>query len=181
MGFILINLFLLVIAAVSLVILWWVWPPDSPWSPWWRTSGKKAQAAAKLGKITGKDIIFELGSGDATFLVVAAKKIGARGVGIEIDPLRHLTAWLNVKINKVSDRVALKRKNFFDENLSNATVIFVYLVPRVLEKLKPKLLKELKSGTKIISYKYKFKISEKEQMKLIAEDSENEMYLYRIG
>lgn len=181
MGFILINLFFLLIAFFALIILWWVWPPDSPWSPWWRTTGKKAEAAARLCEITDKDTVYELGSGDATFLVIATKKFGAIGIGVEIDPIRHLTAWLNIRKNKVKNKITLKKDNFFNINLSHATVVFIYLVPKVLERLKPKLFAELKRGTKIISYKYKFDIKENEPMKLISKDSENEMYLYRIG
>lgn len=180
MEFILINLFFGIIIIVGLVILWGVWPPDSPWSPWWRTSAKKAIAAGRLTKISLKDIIYELGSGDSNFLVAVCKKYGSHGVGIEIDFLRNLTARLNIIKNKVGDKVTLKRGNFFDYDLSPATVIFVYLVPRVLEKLKPKLFKELKKGTRVISYKYKFEIKPKDKMKLIASDPKNEIYLYII-
>ena len=178
MIFILINLFFVFIVIFALIILWWVWPPDSPWSPWWRTSSKKALAAAKLAKINSKDIVYELGSGDANFLVAVCKKTGAQGVGIEIDAIRCLTAKLNILKNKVSKRVAINRGNFFDYKLSSATIVFVYLVPRVLENLKPKLFKELKKGTKIISYKYKFKPNKK--LKFDGEDKKNEMYLYKI-
>lgn len=180
MGFILVNAFLLVVAFVALVILWWVWPPDSPWSPWWQVGARESRESLRLAKVAKKDIIYELGCGNARFLVIAAREFGARGVGIEIDPLRYLTAKLNVKINKVSNKVTLKRGNFFDYNISDATIVFVYLVPRVLEKLKPKLFKELIKGTRIISYKYKFALKDGEKMKLIEEDKENEMYLYNI-
>ncbi len=174
----LINIALIIFIAFLLVILSCVWPPDSPWSPWWRTNGKKSLAAAKLAKISSKDFVYELGSGDATFLVTVARKFGAKCMGVEIDPVRHLTAWLNVRINKVTDKVTLRKDNFLNVNLSKATIVFVYLVPRVLEKIKPKLFKELKRGTKVISYRYKFE--EDKNIKLIGQDKKNEMYLYRI-
>lgn len=176
----LITIGLLIFIVFLLLILSWVWPPDSPWSPWWRTSGKKARAACKLAKISKSDIVYELGSGDATFLVVAAKKFGAKGVGIEIDPIRHLIAWFNVRFNNLSGKVTLKRENFFKSNIRDATVVFVYLVPRVLEKLKPRLFAELEKGTRVISYKYKFELDEKGPMKFVSEDKDNEMYLYKI-
>lgn len=175
----LINLSLLIFVIFLLIILWWVWPPDSPWSPWWRTTGKKAEAAARLANINSNDIVYELGSGDATFLVTCAKKFGARGVGIEIDFFRYLTGWLNILSNKVSGWILLKKGNFFEEDLSGATVVFVYLVPRVLEKLKPKFFKELKKGTRIISYKYKFE--PEQNLELVEQDEKNEMYLYKIS
>jgi len=175
---IIINVGLILFVIFLLIILSCVWPPDSPWSPWWRTSAKKAKAAAKLAGISSKDVVYELGSGDATFLVTIAKNFGAKCFGIEIDPVRHYTAWLNVFINKVGKKVILKRGNLFDYKLNDATIVFVYLVPRVLEKLKPKLFKELRKGAKIISYRYKFK--EDSKIKLIGSDKKNEMYLYKI-
>ncbi len=176
--FILINAFFGVIVALSLVVLWWVWPPDSPWSPWWRTNSEKARAGGKLAKINSRDVVYELGSGDANFLVAVSKKFSSKGVGIEIDYLRHLTGKLNVVKNKLSQKIDLKRGNFFKYNLSSATVVFVYLVPRVLENLKPKLSKDLKKGTRIVSYKYKFKSDNK--IKFVKSDSKSEMYLYRV-
>ncbi len=173
-----INLVLIFFVFILLIILSCVWPPDSPWSPWWRTSGRKAKAAAKLAKIDSKDIVYELGSGDATFLVTVAKNFDAKCFGVEIDPIRHLTAKLNVVLNKVGKKVTLKKGNFFNINLNSATIVFVYLVPRVLEKLKPKLFKELKKGTKVVSYRYKFEQDKKIQ--LVGEDRKNEMYLYKI-
>jgi tRNA A58 N-methylase Trm61 len=174
----LLNIILLIFAFLLLIILWFVWPPDSPWSPWWRTTAKKALDAARLAKINSKDIVYELGSGDAAFLITTAKKTGVKCVGIEIDYIRHLTAWLKVKLYNLEDKITLKRGNFFEHNISEATVIFVYLVPRVLEKLKPKLFSELKKGTKIISYKYKFE--QCPGLKFVCSDLKNQIHLYQI-
>ena len=178
MGFILINLFFGFIIIVSLIILWFVWPPDSPWSPWWVVRIRQIREGLRLAKVTQDDVVYDLGSGDGRVPIIAAREFGASGVGIEIDYIRHLTAWLKVKKNKVSDRVILKRGNFFKSNISDATVVFVYLVPRVLEKIKPKLLAELKKGTRILSYKYKIKVEP--GIKLVKKNLENEMYLYKI-
>ncbi|OGH17389.1 MAG: hypothetical protein A3C30_04050 [Candidatus Levybacteria bacterium RIFCSPHIGHO2_02_FULL_40_18] len=128
--------------------------------------------------MSSEDLVYELGSGDATFLLTVAKEFGACGVGIEIDFIRHLTARLKVRIYNLGDKVTLKRGNFFDYNILKATVVFVYLVPRVLEKLKPKLFAELKKGARIISYKYKFEPDKK--LKLIRSDAKNQLYLYQI-
>ncbi len=174
-----ITIGLLVFIVFLFILLSWVWPPDSPWSPWWRTSGKKAVAGMRLAEISEEDLVYELGSGDATFLVVVSKKTGAKGLGIEIDPSRHLTAWLNVRKNGLKDKITLLKGNFFDTNISPATIVFVYLVPRVLEKLRPKLTKELKKGTKVISYKYKFPGNIK-GLKFVKEDKVSGMYLYKV-
>jgi len=131
-----------------------VWPPDSPWSPWWRTSDKAIRKAFKLAGVKSSDIVYDLGSGDGRTLIIAAKEFGARAVGIEIDPLRSFISTMMIRIIRVDDRVKIIRENFFDVDISDATVIFVYLVPKALKRLKPKFLKELKKGTRIVSIQY---------------------------
>lgn len=150
------------------------WPPDSPWAPWWRTDRKTARAMCRLAKISKKDTIYDLGSGDGTTLIVAAKEFGAKGVGIEIDPLRYLFSKIRFKIDRLDKKIKIIRKNFYDVNLSDASVVFVYLVPRVLEKLKPKFLKELKKGTLLVSFRYKINLP------LLNYDKANDIYLYKI-
>ncbi len=178
MGLILVNVFLGIIIVISLVLLWFVWPPDSPWSPWWQVGTAQVREGLKFAKINKDDIVYDLGSGDGRIPIIATREFMARGVGIEIDYIRYLTAWLKVQLYNLGDKVTLKRGNFFDYNISDATVIFVYLVPGVLEKLKPKLLQELKKGTKIISYKYKFEPAKR--LKFIRSDTKNQIHLYQI-
>lgn len=166
-----INSILLGIIVSLLLVLSAVWPPDSPWSPWWRTNKKIARAMCRLAKVGKDDIVYDLGSGDGTALVVAAKEFGAKGVGIEIDPLRSFISSMLLHSNKLSDKVQIKRKNFFDVDISDATVVFVYLVPKALNRLLPKFKKELKKETRIVSYKYNIalpeaKIDEKNKLSL---------------
>lgn len=170
----LINIALLVIIVFLLLLLSMFWPPDSPWAPWWRTNRKVARAICRLAKISKKDIIYDLGSGTGTALIVASREFGAKGVGIEIDPLRFFISSIFLHINGVSDRVRILKKNFYDVDISNATIVFVYLVPRVLEKLKPKFLRELKPGTLVLSYRYKINLPLKHY------DKKNDIYLYKI-
>lgn len=179
---ILLNIGLLIFVVFLVIILWFVWPPDSPWSPWWQIGIQKIREGLRLAKVSKDDIVYDLGSGDGRVPIIAAKEFGARGVGIEIDYIRHLTSWLKVRLYNLGDKITLKRGNFFDCDISDATVVFLYLVPRVLEKLKPKLFKELKKGTRIISYKYKFEPDEK--LKLLSspepEPSQTQLCLYQI-
>jgi len=168
------NLFLLFAVIFLLIILSMLWPPDSPWAPWWRTSDKIAKKVCRLANVKKGDLIFELGSGDAQTLITACKKFQARGIGIEIDPLRVAISRLRIKSNGLSKEIKIIRGNFFDQDLSTADVIFVYLVPKTLDKLLPKFKKELKKGTKIVSYKYKMKIQEE------IYDKSAELFLYTI-
>lgn len=151
-----------------------VWPPDSPWAPWWRTSKKVARAVCKLAKVGKNDIVYELGSGDATAIITASKEFDSKGVGIEIDPLRFFISSMLLHSSGVQHKVQIKRKNFFDEDLSPATVIFVYLVPKALARLLPKFKKELKNGTRIVSYKYEINLP------LEKYDKKNNLRLYTI-
>lgn len=169
-----IILLIIIPVAILLFIISMIWPPDSPWSPWWRTSGKTALVMINLAKITEHDIIYDLGSGDGTALITAAKRKGARGVGVEIDPLRVFVSRIAVQISGVSRKIKIVRRNFFEVDLSEATIIFMYLVPKALNKLKPKLLEELQPGTKIVTFVYKM------DFPLIAEDKKNEVYVYEI-
>lgn len=167
-------LFVFILTIILLLILLSIiWPPDSPWSPWWRTSKKIAKIMCKLAKISNKDIIYDLGSGDGQALLTASR-IGARGVGIEIDPFRVWYSKIFFKLNGKSNQIKVVRKNFFDVDLSDATVIFAYLVPKTLARLKPKFLKELKPGTRIVTFVYKI------DLPLIAEDKKNEVYVFEI-
>lgn len=126
-----------------------------------------------LAKITDNDFIYDLGSGDGQALITAGK-LGASGVGIEIDPFRFWISKILIRLNRLSNNIKITRKNFFDVDLSQASVIFAYLIPKTLARLKPKLLKELKPGTKIITFVYKI------DLPLIASDEKNEVYVYEI-
>ncbi|MEK7571183.1 MAG: 50S ribosomal protein L11 methyltransferase [Patescibacteria group bacterium] len=150
-----------------------VWPPDSPWSPWWRTSGKIAKMQCKLAKVTKNDVVYDLGCGDGTALLTAAN-LGAQGVGIEIDPLRYWVAKIRFLASKNSRKLKVYRKNFFAVDVSEATVVIMYLIPKALNQLKPKLLKELKPGTRVVTFVYKI------DLPLIASDEKNEVYVYQI-
>ena len=164
--------FILII--VLLLLLSAVWPPDSPWSPWWKTYKKTGRAVIKLANITSKDTVFELGSGDAEFLLLVSRKVNSKCVGIEIDPLRHFIAKMRVKIAGLTSNITLKKKSFYDEDISSASVIYVYLIPRVLKKLTPKFKKELKKGTRIVSFVYPI-----EGLKLVKLDRSHKLFLYK--
>lgn len=172
MGFV--NIAVLIAIILLVIALSWVWPPNSPWAPWWRTKKKTAKAAFKLVKLRKHDVVYELGSGEATALIIASKEYGAKGIGIEIDPIRFYLSKFSIWRKGLSSEVKLIRGDIFKEDLSEATVIYVYLVPKTLNKLIPKLRKELKKGTPIISYKYEMKLPLKKY------DEENELRMYVV-
>lgn len=168
------NLFLIFAILFLLFFLSMIWPPDSPWAPWWRTDSSVAERICRLANVKRGEVVYELGSGDAQTLIAAAKTFNAKGVGIEIDPLRVFISKFFLRIKGLTKDVRIIRGNFFEEDLSKADVIFVYLVPKTLDKLLPKFRKELKKGTRIVSYRYKMKLKE------VKVDKELQLYLYTI-
>jgi predicted RNA methylase len=162
----------LVIVLILLVLLSFVWPPDSPWSPWWRTSKEVARKACKLASVSKKDVVYELGSGDGEFILTAVSEFGAKkAIGIEIDYSRYLISKMKKKKAKLKN-AEFVRRDFKEVNLRGADVVYFYLVPRVIDRIMPKLKKELKPGTRIVSYKYKL------PMKKI--DRKGNLFLYKI-
>ncbi|MBP6882714.1 MAG: hypothetical protein KBC15_04145 [Candidatus Levybacteria bacterium] len=157
-----------------LVLLSMIWPPDSPWSPWWRTNGKTAREIVILAKITSKDVVYDLGCGDGSLLLESARK-GARGVGVEIDLARVLFAKLRVALGSVSGKVMIKRGNLFDEDVKGASVVVMYLVPKTLARLEKKLKKELRPKSRVVTYMYPLPYFKK-----IAENADGKIFLYEV-
>ena len=110
----------------------------------------------KLAKVTKNDVVYDLGSGDGRIPITAAKTYGARAVGIDIDPMRIKEANENLKAAGVGDRVKFLNQDLFTANISEATVVTLYLLPTLNLKLLPKLNKELKPGTRVVSHAFDF-------------------------
>ena len=107
----------------------------------------------EIANVTGKDILYDLGSGDGRIPITAAKRFGTRGVGIDIDPQRIKEANENLQKSGVGDKVRFIQGDLFQQDLSKATVITLYLLPALNLKLRPTLLK-LKPGTRIVSHDF---------------------------
>ncbi|HEY5885585.1 MAG TPA: class I SAM-dependent methyltransferase [Pyrinomonadaceae bacterium] len=108
----------------------------------------------ELAKVNKNDMVYDLGSGDGRIVITAAQKHGARGVGYDIDPQRITEANANARTAGVTDRVRFVQGDLFQADLSEASVVTLYLLPEINLKLRPKLLKELKPGTRIVSHNY---------------------------
>ena len=113
----------------------------------------------KIAKVTKNDVVYDLGSGDGRIPITAARVYGARAVGIDIDPERIRDANENLKATAASDRTILQRIRFLNQDLfttdiSEASVVTLYLLPSLNLKLIPKLNKELKAGTRVVSHAF---------------------------
>ena len=118
------------------------------------TPQEVVDAMLKMAKVGPNDVIYDLGSGDGRIPITAAKTYKARGVGIDIDPQRIREATENLKTAGVGDRVRFLNQDLFTTDISEATVVTLYLLPSLNLKVLPKLNKELKPGTRVVSHAF---------------------------
>ena len=124
--------------------------PDVIYVP---TPQEVVDAMLAMANVTAKDVVYDLGSGDGRIPITAAEKYGARAVGIDIDPQRIKEANENLAKAGVGDKVKFLNQDLFETDISQATVVTLYLLPSLNLKLMPKL-KQLKPGTRIVSHSF---------------------------
>jgi SAM-dependent methyltransferase len=122
--------------------------PDVPYVP---TTEPAVEAMLKLAGVKNTDIVYDLGCGDGRIVIAAAKKFGARGVGIDINPERIREAKENARKAGVENRVRFEENDLFEADIHEATVVSLFLLPNINLKLLPKLLKDLKPGVRVVS------------------------------
>jgi SAM-dependent methyltransferase len=108
----------------------------------------------KLARITKNDVVYDLGCGDGRIVIEAAKSFGVRAVGIDIDPRRIADARENAKKAGVEKLVEFRQADLFEADLHEATVVTLYLLPRLNVKLMPKLRHELPKGARVVSHDF---------------------------
>lgn len=121
--------------------------------PYFPTPEAVVDKMLEMAEIKGDDFLIDLGSGDGRIPITAAKKYGVHGLGVDLDPQRILEANENAKQEEVTDKVVFKEQDLFETDLSQATVITMYLLSSVNMKLRPTLMK-LKPGTRIVSHAF---------------------------
>ncbi|HSB21376.1 MAG TPA: class I SAM-dependent methyltransferase [Anaeromyxobacteraceae bacterium] len=121
---------------------------DVPYEP---TSPEIVQAMLRLARVRADDVVYDLGCGDGR-IVIEAARLGARGVGVDLDPQRIREARANARVAGVEGRVDLRLGDLFEADLRPATVVMLYLWPEVNLRLRPKLLSELRPGTRVVSH-----------------------------
>ena len=107
-----------------------------------------------LAQVTKDDVVFDLGSGDGRIPIAAAKTYGAKGVGLDIDPDRIKESWVNAKAAGVERLVDFREQDVLKADISEATVVTLYLLSSFNERLRPILTKQLKPGTRIVSHAF---------------------------
>lgn len=126
--------------------------PDVHYTP---TRHAVADAMLQLAGVTADDVVYDLGSGDGRIVIIAAQKYGARGVGIELDPTLVALARQNARDAEVVDRVSFIEGDLFTADISSANVVTLYLSASINRRLEPKLKRELRPGTRIVSHQFR--------------------------
>ncbi len=124
---------------------------DVPFVP---TPDQAIDRMLKLARVGPGDVVYDLGCGDGRIPVAAALRYGVRSVGIDIDPDRIQEANAYARENKVTGKVEFREQDMFQADISEATVVTLYLLPRINLKLRPKLRAELKPGTRVVSHDF---------------------------
>lgn len=143
---VLIGAILLAVGANSLVVA-----QDVVYVP---TRKAVVDAMLKLADVKESDIVYDLGCGDGRIVITAAKEYGAKSKGIDIDPERIQEAKENATKAKVNDKVEFVLANLFESDVSEASVVTLYLLNSLNMKLRPILLEQLKPGTRIVSHAF---------------------------
>lgn len=124
-------------------------------APYVATDQRIVRRMLEVADVSEDDVVYDLGSGDGRIPLTAATEFGARGVGIEIDPDLVAKSRAKAKAAGVADRVEFRKQDLFKTNVSDATVVALYLWPEINVKLRPKLLRQLDPGDRIVSHDFR--------------------------
>jgi SAM-dependent methyltransferase len=123
-------------------------------TPYVASQPRIVKAMLELANVTGSDMVYDLGCGDGRIVIAAAQQYGARGVGVDINPARIEEARANARDAGVDDRISFEVNDLFDADIHGATVVALYLLPDVNLRLRPRLLRELTPGTRVVSHAF---------------------------
>jgi SAM-dependent methyltransferase len=151
--------------------------PDVPYVP---TTDAAVEAMLKLADVKKTDIVYDLGCGDGRIVVAAAKKFGAHAVGIDINPARIKEAKENAKQAAVEDLVRFEENDLFEADIHEASVVTLFLLSSVNLKLRPKLLKDLKPGTRVVSNTFDMGDWKPEKEMTVGNDDEETYLSHRL-
>jgi SAM-dependent methyltransferase len=125
--------------------------PDVEYVP---TPHKVVAEMLRLVDVKKTDVVYDLGCGDGRVVITAAKDYGTRGVGVDIDPTRIKESRANARRAGVVNRVKFLQQDLFETDIREATVVTLYLLPELNRKLRPKLLSDLRPGTRVVSHDF---------------------------
>ncbi|MBD2576673.1 methyltransferase domain-containing protein [Oscillatoria sp. FACHB-1406] len=152
-------------------------PPDIGFIP---TPEAAIAAFLELAEVNSQDILYDLGCGDGRILIRAAELFGTHGVGIDIDPQRSRSGREKAIAAGVSDRVEFREQDLFECDFSDATVVFIYLLPHLNLKLLPRLLNQLQPGARLVSLDFDFGDWQPQKTISLPIPEESTLYYWKI-
>ncbi len=152
--------------------------PDVPYEP---SEMSVVRAMLRLAKVGKDDVVYDLGCGDGRIAITAAREFGARGVCVDIDPKRTAAAAENVNKAAVGGRVEIRTEDLFQTEIVGASVVTLFLWPEVNMKLRPRLLRELVPGTRVVSHFHDMEDWKPQQtLRIRSNGRERNLYLWVI-
>lgn len=152
--------------------------PDVPYEP---SSPRAIAAMIELARPGPSDVVYDLGCGDGRVVIEAVRRSGARGVGVDLDPKLIRQASLNAARAGVSERVSFRTEDLFATDISQATVVMLFLWPEINLRLLPKLLRELPAGARIVSNWHDMgSFAPTRVITLAAEGESHQVYLWQV-
>lgn len=152
--------------------------PDIAFLP---TPADAIEAMLDLAEVTSEDMLYDLGCGDGRLLIRAAQRWGTRGVGIDIDPMQIQAAQTQAAAAGVETQLTFRQGNLYECDFSSATVVALYLLSHLNLRLRPRLLKELRPGSRVISHQFDMGDWEPTRVvKLEPSEEESTLYLWEV-
>jgi predicted RNA methylase len=138
---------------IIIFVVWIAWSGiyGAPWLP---TPKKRVRSMLEFAEVNSDDVLYDLGSGDGRIIVMAGKEFGATAIGVELDPIRFMISRLSIRRHRIGQKVRVIRANFFKVSVEDATVVTLYQGHEINKKIRNKLEKELKKGTRVVSYRF---------------------------
>lgn len=128
--------------------------PQVPRAPYVATPPDVVNRMLALAAVTARDVVYDLGCGDGRIVIAAAQRFGARGVGVDIDPVRITEAQRNAARAQVEHLVTFRLEDALNADVSEATVVTLYLLSSQNVALRPMLTRQLRSGARIVSHNF---------------------------
>lgn len=169
------TIFTIIVILVIIFSISIIWPLlfGAAWSP---TSMRVVNKMLEMAEVDSDDVVYDLGSGDGRIVAEAARSYHARGVGVEIDPLKVIWSTIAMRVLGLNKYVRIAWGNIFHQDISEATVVTLFLWQRTNRMLEEKLQSELRPGTRIITYIWTF-----DGWSPLEIDKKDRIYLYVIG
>lgn len=160
------------ILVIIIISILWTQFRGALWVP---TPLPTVRKMLEMADVRPGDVVYDLGSGDGRVLVTVARQFGAKAVGIEVDPLRYIWTQIMITVFRLRGQVKVILGDFFNQDLSQADVVTVYLQQETNLRLMNKLTRELRPGTRVVSHTFTFP-----GWQIIGRDEKAQLYVYKI-